>query len=52
VPGTAECHHQIPATLLPQAHPVFHDAPALDTAVDVLDPSVRPALGEKLLCIL
>ena len=38
VQGTAEFHHQITDALLPQAHPVFHDATALDTAVDVLDP--------------
>src|SRR3977135_2579032 len=38
VQGTAEFHHQITDALLPQAHPVFHDATALDTTVDVLDP--------------
>jgi hypothetical protein len=36
--GTAEFHHQITDPLLPQAHPVFHNATALDAAVDVLDP--------------
>src|SRR5262245_65485441 len=36
--GTAEFHHQIADALLPQADPVFHDATALDTAVDMLDP--------------
>ena len=36
--GTAAFHHQIADALLPQANPVFHDATALDTAVDVLDP--------------
>jgi len=35
--GTAEFHHQITDALFPQAHPVFDDATALDTAVDVLD---------------
>jgi SRSO17 transposase len=38
VQGTAEFHHQITDALLPQANPVFHDATARDTAVDVLDP--------------
>ena len=38
VQRTAEFHHQITDTLLPQANSVFHDATALDTAVDVLDP--------------
>ena len=49
--GTAEFHHQITDTLLPQADPVFHDATALHTAVDMLDPQltlveclVRPLL--------
>src|SRR6266581_5217181 len=31
VQGTAEFHHQITDTLLPQADPVLHDAAALDT---------------------
>ena len=35
--GTAEFHHQIADTLLPQADPVFDDATALDTTVDMLD---------------
>jgi hypothetical protein len=43
VQRTAAFHHQIPDALLPEAHPVFHDATALDTAVDVLDP--QPTLG-------
>jgi hypothetical protein len=38
VQGTAEFHHQIADPLLPQADPVFDDAAALDTAVDMLDP--------------
>jgi hypothetical protein len=36
--GTAELHHQIADTLLPQADPVFDDAATLDTTVDMLDP--------------
>ena len=44
--GTAEFHHHIADTLLPQADPVFHDATALHTAVDVLDP--QPPLVEYL----
>ena len=39
VQGTAEFQHQITDALLPQAHPVFHDATALDIAVDGLAPS-------------
>jgi len=46
VQGTAEFHHQIPDALLPQTHPVFHDATALDTASDVLD--AQPPLVECL----
>ncbi len=38
VQGTTEFHHQIADALLPQADPVFHNAAALDTAVDVLNP--------------
>ena len=44
--GTAEFHHQIADTLLPQADPVFDDATALDTTVDMLDP--QPTLVERL----
>jgi hypothetical protein len=44
--GTTEFHHQITDTLLPQAHPVFHNTAALDTAVDVLD--AQPTLVERL----
>jgi hypothetical protein len=44
--GTAEFHHQIADALLPQADPVFHDATALDTAVDMLDP--QPTLVQGL----
>jgi hypothetical protein len=36
--GTADFHHDITNTLLPQADPVFDDATALDTTVDMLDP--------------
>ena len=49
--GTAEFHHQIADTLLPQADPVFHDTAALDTAVDMLDPQpavVQGLVGEVL----
>src|SRR6266581_9263059 len=35
---TADVHYEIADALLPQADPVFHDATALDTAVDMLDP--------------
>jgi hypothetical protein len=35
--GTAEFHHEIADTLLPQADAVFDDAAALDTTVDTLD---------------
>jgi hypothetical protein len=38
VQGTTEFHHQIADARLPQADPVFHEAIALDTAVDMLDP--------------
>jgi hypothetical protein len=46
VQSTAELHHQVTDTLLPQAHPVFHNATALDAAVDMLDP--EPPLVERL----
>jgi len=46
VQSTAELHHQVTDTLLPQAHPVFHNATALDAAVDMLDP--QPPLVERL----
>src|SRR5689334_4655136 len=35
--GTADFHHHIADALLPQADPVFDDAAALDTAVDMLN---------------
>jgi hypothetical protein len=44
--GTTEFHHQIADTLLPQADPIFHNAAALDAAVDMLDP--EPPLMECL----
>ena len=46
VQGTTEFHHQIADALLPQADAVFHNAAALDTAVDVLNP--EPPLVERL----
>jgi hypothetical protein len=48
VQRTAEFHHQITEALLAQADAVFHDATALDTAVDVLDPS--SAMVQSLVC--
>src|SRR5712691_10695724 len=52
--GTAEFHHEIADTLLPQADPVLHDTAALDTAIDMLDPRstlvqglVRPLLLQR-----
>jgi hypothetical protein len=44
--GTAQFHHQIADTLLPQAAPIFHNATTLDTAVDMRDPP--PPLVERL----
>jgi hypothetical protein len=46
VQGTAQFHHQIADTRLPQADPVFHNATTLDAAVDMLDP--EPTLVERL----
>ncbi len=46
VQGTAELHHEIADALFPQTDAVFHDAAALDTAVDMLDP--EPPLVERL----
>jgi hypothetical protein len=46
VPGTTEFHHEITNPCFPQADPVFHDATALHTAVDRLDP--QPTLVERL----
>src|SRR5712692_7815642 len=36
--GTAQFHHQIADALFPQPEPVFDNATALHTAVDMLDP--------------
>ena len=47
VQGTTEFHHESAAPLLPQTDPVFDDATALHTAVDMFD--APPALGERLL---
>ena len=44
--GTAEFHHQIANARLPQAEPVFDNATALHTAVDMLDP--QPAIVQGL----
>jgi len=38
VQGTAPFHHEITDALLPQPDPIFHNAPALHTAVDMFDP--------------
>ena len=46
VQGAADFHHQITNPLLPQADAVLHDAAALDTAVDMLDP--QPAVVQRL----
>jgi len=52
VQGTTDFHHQIADALLPQADPVFDDATALHTAVDMLDPqpTVVQGLVGQLLC--
>jgi hypothetical protein len=44
--STAEFHDQITDPFFPQANPVFDDAAALDTAVDMVDP--QPTLVERL----
>jgi hypothetical protein len=44
--GTAEFHHEITNTVLPQPDPVFDDTTALDTAVDMLD--AQPSLVQRL----
>ena len=44
--GTAEFHHEIADTVLPQPDPVFDDTTALDAAVDMLDP--QPTLVQGL----
>ena len=45
--GTADVHHAIADTFLPQTDAVFDDATALDAAVDMFD--AQPALGERLI---
>jgi hypothetical protein len=46
VEGTTDFHHDIADALFPEADPVFHNATALHTAVDMLDP--EPATVEGL----
>ena len=50
--GTAQFHHEIADAVLPQADPVFDDAAAFNTAVDMLDPqpTVIQGLVGQLLC--
>ena len=38
--GTADFHHDIADARLPEADPVFDNATALDTAIDMLDPQL------------
>jgi hypothetical protein len=45
VQGIAEFHHPIAGARLPQAHTIFHDTTALDTAVDMLNP--QPTLIQR-----
>ena len=44
--GTADLHHHIADALLPEADPIFHNATALHTTVDMLD--AEPPLVERL----
>jgi hypothetical protein len=46
VEGAAAVHHELAAAFLPQAAPVFDEATALDTPVDMLNP---PPVGEHLM---
>jgi hypothetical protein len=49
---TAQFHHEIPDALLPQPDPIFHNATALHTAVDMFDPQsamVQPLVRHVLL---
>src|SRR4029450_5036689 len=46
VQGTAQFHHEITDALLPQPDPIFHNATALHTTVDMFDP--EPALVQGL----
>ena len=50
--STADLHHNIPDARLPQPDPVFDDATALDTAVDMLNAEptlVQCLVGDVLL---
>ena len=47
MPGTAQFHHEISDTRLPQPHPVFDDPTPLDTALHMLDAS--PAVVQHLI---
>jgi len=52
VEGTAELHHEITDTLLPQTDPVFHNATPLHATVDMLNPQstlVQRLVGSVLL---
>src|SRR6266446_1064933 len=44
--GPPDCHHEIADTRLPQPDPVFDDATAFDTTVDMLD--AQPTLMQRL----
>src|SRR5215831_3137926 len=50
VQGTAQFHHEITDASLPQTAPVFDNAAALDTTVDMLD--TEPPLVEYLVGLL
>jgi hypothetical protein len=43
--GTTDFHYEIADAVLPQPDPVFHDAAALDAAVDMLDPQSTVVQG-------
>jgi hypothetical protein len=43
--GTAEFHHEIADTVLPQPAPGFDDTTALDATVDMLDPQPTRVQG-------
>ncbi len=45
--GTAQFHHEVADTCLPQADAVFDNATALDTTVDMLD--AEPAVVQRLI---
>jgi len=44
--GTADFHHDITDTLLPQTDPVFDDATTFDATIDMLNP--QPAVVQRL----